>query len=76
MKSVTILTPCYNEEANVEPLYERVRQIMVDVGRYNYEHRFHGGRLFVHPAADAPGQDHHFHSAPNRLPCRIIESRA
>jgi glycosyltransferase involved in cell wall biosynthesis len=40
MKSVTILTPCYNEEANVEPLYERVRQIMADVGRYNYEHLF------------------------------------
>jgi glycosyltransferase involved in cell wall biosynthesis len=38
MKSVTILTPCYNEEANVELLYERVRQIMADVGRYNYEH--------------------------------------
>jgi glycosyltransferase involved in cell wall biosynthesis len=40
MKSVTILTPCYNEEANVEPLYERVRLIMADVGRYNYEHLF------------------------------------
>jgi glycosyltransferase involved in cell wall biosynthesis len=40
MKSVTILTPCYNEEANVELLCERVRQIMADVGRYNYEHLF------------------------------------
>ncbi len=40
MKSVTIITPCYNEEANVEPLYERVRQIMADLGRYNYEHLF------------------------------------
>jgi glycosyltransferase involved in cell wall biosynthesis len=40
MKSVTILTPCYNEEANVELLYERVRKIMADVGRYNYEHLF------------------------------------
>jgi glycosyltransferase involved in cell wall biosynthesis len=40
MKSVTILTPCYNEEANVEPLYERVREIMAGVGRYNYEHLF------------------------------------
>jgi glycosyltransferase involved in cell wall biosynthesis len=40
MKSVTILTPCYNEEANVEPLYQRVREIMAGVGRYNYEHLF------------------------------------
>ena len=40
MKSVTILTPCYNEEANVEPLYERVRGIMAAVGRYRYEHLF------------------------------------
>ena len=40
MKSVTILTPCYNEEANVEPLYERVRSIMAAIGRYRYEHLF------------------------------------
>lgn len=40
MRSVTILTPCYNEEANVEPLYERVRGIMADMGRYRYEHLF------------------------------------
>jgi glycosyltransferase involved in cell wall biosynthesis len=40
MKSVTILTPCYNEEANVEPLYERVRGIMAGIGRYRYEHLF------------------------------------
>jgi polyisoprenyl-phosphate glycosyltransferase len=40
MKSVTILTPCYNEEANVEPLYERVRDIMASLDRYRYEHLF------------------------------------
>ena len=40
MKSVTILTPCYNEEDNVELLYERVRGIMAGLGRYRYEHLF------------------------------------
>jgi glycosyltransferase involved in cell wall biosynthesis len=40
MKSVTILTACFNEEENVEPLYERVREIMAELGRYRYEHVF------------------------------------
>jgi glycosyltransferase involved in cell wall biosynthesis len=40
MKSVTILTACYNEEDNVELLYERVRDIMAGLGRYRYEHLF------------------------------------
>ena len=40
MKSVTILTACYNEEDNVEALYERVRDIMAQAGRYRYEHLF------------------------------------
>ncbi len=41
MKSVTILTPLLViEEANVEPLYERVRGIMAAIGRYRYEHLF------------------------------------
>jgi len=40
MKSISILTPCYNEEANVEELYVRVRAVMTDLGRYRYEHIF------------------------------------
>jgi glycosyltransferase involved in cell wall biosynthesis len=40
MQSVTILTSAITGGVNVEPLYERVRQIMADVGRYNYEHLF------------------------------------
>jgi polyisoprenyl-phosphate glycosyltransferase len=40
MKSVTILTPCFNEEANVEEVYRRVRDEFVKVGRYRYEHLF------------------------------------
>ena len=40
MKSISIITPCYNEEGNVEELYRRVRAVMADLGRYRYEHIF------------------------------------
>jgi glycosyltransferase involved in cell wall biosynthesis len=40
MKVVSVMTPCYNEEANVEELYLRVRAVMAKVGRYAYEHIF------------------------------------
>ncbi len=39
-KTISILTACYNEEDNVEELYERVRKVMVEVARYDYEHVF------------------------------------
>jgi glycosyltransferase involved in cell wall biosynthesis len=40
MKSITIITPCRDEEGNVEELYKRVRDVMALVGRYRYEHIF------------------------------------
>jgi glycosyltransferase involved in cell wall biosynthesis len=40
VKLVSIITPCYNEEANVEELYRRVRTIMLSLDRYDYEHIF------------------------------------
>jgi polyisoprenyl-phosphate glycosyltransferase len=40
VKSISILTPCYNEEGNVEELYRRVRAVVADLGRYRYEHIF------------------------------------
>ena len=40
MKTISITTPCYNEEANVEELYRRVRAVMASLGRYKYEHIF------------------------------------
>ena len=40
MKSITILTACFNEEDNVEELYRRVRAVMAGLGRYRYEHLF------------------------------------
>ena len=40
MRSISILTACYNEEDNVEELYNRVRAEMLKIGRYRYEHLF------------------------------------
>jgi glycosyltransferase involved in cell wall biosynthesis len=40
MKTISIITPCYNEEANVEELYRRVRDVIATCGDYAYEHIF------------------------------------
>jgi glycosyltransferase involved in cell wall biosynthesis len=40
MKLITVLTPCYNEEENVEPLYEAVKAIFATLPQYRYEHLF------------------------------------
>ncbi|MCU1234546.1 MAG: glycosyl transferase, family 2 [Candidatus Solibacter sp.] len=40
MKTISINTPCYNEEENVEEVYRRVREVMAGLGRYRYEHIF------------------------------------
>ena len=37
---ISVLTPCYNEEANVEALYERVRAVFAKLDGYRYEHLF------------------------------------
>jgi glycosyltransferase involved in cell wall biosynthesis len=39
-KTISILTPCFNEEENVREVYERVRAVMSSLGDYNYEHLF------------------------------------
>jgi glycosyltransferase involved in cell wall biosynthesis len=39
-KFVTIMTPCYNEEDNVLNVYNQVREVMVGIGKYKYEHVF------------------------------------
>jgi glycosyltransferase involved in cell wall biosynthesis len=39
MTSISILTPCYNEEENVDELYERIRAAMSATG-HEYEHIF------------------------------------
>src|SRR5258707_1584004 len=39
-KTISILTPCFNEEDNVREVYERVRGVMSSLGSYDYEHLF------------------------------------
>lgn len=40
MKLISIVTPCYNEEGNVEELYQRVRDVVVALDGYKHEHIF------------------------------------
>src|SRR5271165_3422543 len=39
-KTLTILTPCFNEEPNVREVYLRVRAAVAAAGDYKYEHIF------------------------------------
>ena len=40
MKTISIVTACYNEEENVEVLIARVRAVMLTLPQYTYEHLF------------------------------------
>ncbi|HEY1241460.1 MAG TPA: glycosyltransferase family 2 protein [Bryobacteraceae bacterium] len=40
MKSLSIITPCFNEAENVEELYQRVKGVISGLGQYRYEHIF------------------------------------
>ncbi len=40
MKTISVVTPCYNEEANVREVYERVKAVIAALGNYRYEHIF------------------------------------
>jgi glycosyltransferase involved in cell wall biosynthesis len=40
MKTISIITPCYNEEGNVHEVYLRVRAAVAAAGNYRYEHIF------------------------------------
>jgi len=40
MKLISIVTPCYNEEQNVEILYRQVKDIFDMLPEYHYEHIF------------------------------------
>lgn len=39
-KTISIVTPCYNEQDNVLNLYNQVREVMLRIGKYRYEHIF------------------------------------
>jgi polyisoprenyl-phosphate glycosyltransferase len=38
MKLISVVSPCYNEEGNVEILTDRVREIFAGLPQYRYEH--------------------------------------
>ena len=40
MKKISIITPCYNEEGNIEELCTRIRAVMATLPQYSYEHLF------------------------------------
>ena len=40
MKRISIVTPCYNEEGNVEEVYKQVKEVFSTIPQYEYEHIF------------------------------------
>ena len=40
MKTISIVTNCYNEEGNIREVYDRVKQVMQNVTWLKYEHIF------------------------------------
>lgn len=40
MKLISIVTPCFNEQDNIEELYNRIRFVFAKLYRYDYEHIF------------------------------------
>lgn len=40
MKLISVVTPCYNEEGNVEEVYKKVKQVFQELKNYRYEHIF------------------------------------
>src|SRR5690349_2131250 len=39
-KTITLFTPCYNEEENIELLYNSVRDVTEKITAYDFEHVF------------------------------------
>ena len=39
-KLLTVVTPCYNEEENIEEVYQQVKSVFDSLSGYNYEHLF------------------------------------
>ena len=40
MKFISVVTPCYNEEGNVEELHAQIAAVFADLPDYDYEHIF------------------------------------
>jgi glycosyltransferase involved in cell wall biosynthesis len=39
-RTISVVTPCFNEEGSVREVYERVRSVMEGLARFEYEHIF------------------------------------
>jgi polyisoprenyl-phosphate glycosyltransferase len=37
---ISVVTPCYNEEGNVEELYRQIKEVLAGLPQYDYEHLF------------------------------------
>ena len=40
MKKISVITPCYNEEGNVQAVYEATKAVFAQYSHYDYEHVF------------------------------------
>jgi polyisoprenyl-phosphate glycosyltransferase len=40
MKLISVVTACFNEEENVEPLYQRIKKVFENQNQFAYEHIF------------------------------------
>ncbi len=40
MKLISVVTPCFNEEENLEELYLRIKAVFEKLDGYDYEHIF------------------------------------
>jgi polyisoprenyl-phosphate glycosyltransferase len=40
VKHISVVTPCFNEEENIVPIYESVRKIFEGLDEFSYEHLF------------------------------------
>ena len=37
MQTIDIIIPCYNEEANIEPLYQKLKVVLEQCGNYDFK---------------------------------------
>ncbi len=40
MKTITVVTPCYNEEENIQKCYKEVKRVLGNIDNYRYDHIF------------------------------------
>jgi len=40
MNLISVVTPCFNEELNIESVYQQVKDVLNKLPKYRYEHIF------------------------------------